>query len=81
MKYEKNSFLCPECGGNIPGVAMLVSPVFNPDDRTSHVLEWISCEECGSNIPAHIAERWENRSIDDARKEWQEIYKDNQLDD
>ncbi len=65
----------------MPGVAMMVSPVFNPDDQASHVLEWMSCEECGSIIPAHIAERWENQSIDDARKEWQEIYKGNQLND
>jgi len=81
MKYEENCFLCPECGGNVPGVVMMVSPVLGQDNPVSHVLEWISCEECGSNIPAHIAERWENQSIDEARKEWREIYKDNQLDD
>jgi len=81
VKYEKNCFLCPQCRGNVPGVATKASPIIKKDNQASHVLAWISCAECGSNIPAHIAERWENQSIDEARKEWRDTYTDNRLDD
>ena len=80
MKYEQGCFLCPECVGNTPDMAMQVSPAFDSDDPVSGILEWISCAECGAVIPAHIAERWDNLSIDEARKAWREIYQNNQID-
>ena len=35
------------------------------------------CPECGSVISLHLAERWDNLYIDDAKKEWKEKYKKN----
>jgi len=36
----------------------------------------ITCNQYGSDIPAHLAERWNGISVEDARKAWIEKYRD-----
>jgi len=73
-----NDFLCPECGSREPGASVFVSTVYNEDDPWSSIMQRIECNQCHSTIPAHLAERWDNLTIEDAQKEWQEIYRDTQ---
>ena len=30
---------------------------------------------CWRHVPAHLAERWDNRSIEDAQREWRTVYR------
>ena len=71
----RNPFVCPGCGGSNPGGIAMVSPSPNADDPWSDVLEIIECGDCHESIPAHLAERWDNQPIEDARREWREVYR------
>lgn len=53
----------------------MVSPSPNADDPWSDVLEIIECGDCHESIPADLAERWDNQPIEDARREWREVYR------
>jgi len=53
----------------------MVSTVFAEGDAWSGVLERISCARCGFIIPAHLAQRWDDISVEQARREWSEIYR------
>jgi len=71
-------FLCPECGSAKAASYMEVDRI-GPPDRTlpwSGVLWMATCAECGYCIPAHLAERWGGLSVEEARREWREIFRE-----
>ena len=70
-----SSFQCPECGSIKIKSQLYVSTVPDPDDPWSSVLQQLECGGCNSYIPAHLGERWDNISYEDAKKEWIKIYK------
>jgi len=74
-----NKFICPECESKGGGEELLLSKEMNEKskDPWDSVLQQIECSSCGSVIPTHLAERWDNLSIKDAKKEWKEKYKKN----
>ncbi|NOQ94958.1 MAG: hypothetical protein GQ547_10045 [Methylophaga sp.] len=74
--FTEQPFLCPECGGEQAYNIINVSPIFDPDDPITNILEWISCKQCGAEIPAHIAERWNGCTNEQAQKEWLDTYRD-----
>jgi hypothetical protein len=53
----------------------MVSTRPDPRDPWSHVLQVIECGECHEGIPAHLAERWDNQSPEEARREWHDVYR------
>ena len=69
------SFQCPECGSIKIKSQLYVSTVPDPNDPWSSVLQQLECGGCNSYIPAHLGERWDNISYEDAKKEWIKIYK------
>ena len=69
------SFQCPECGSIKIKSRLYVSTIPDPDDPWSSVLQQLECVSCNSCIPAHLGERWDNISYEDAKKEWIKIYK------
>ena len=74
----EQEFICPECGSTESKYEQYVS--INPQDSKdknpwSSVLQIITCQKCLKKIPAHLGERWDNRSIEDAKKEWVEQFK------
>jgi hypothetical protein len=72
---KNEGFICPECGGTeIRDIAM-VSTDPRPEDPWSSVLQIYSCAKCKRKIPAHIGERWNNISLEEARAEWRGIYR------
>lgn len=74
-----NDFICPECGSKDGGLQTLLDKEMNEKskDPWDSVLQQIECSSCGSAIPLHLAERWDNLSIEDAKKEWKDKYKKN----
>ena len=66
-----NDFICPECGSTDRGLENLLDKEMNEKskDPWDSVLQQIECSSCGSVIPLHLAERWDNLSIEDAKKE------------
>jgi len=73
---EDSHFVCPECGGsNCATMIMHVSTVPDENDPWSMVLKTVKCGQCSSIIPAHLAELWDDISINEAKKEWCDIYK------
>ena len=72
---ERGEFVCPECGSRDAELAVMVEPVFREDDPWSGVMQWITCDSCSREIPAHLGERWGGISVEEAGKEWREVYR------
>jgi hypothetical protein len=68
-------FICPECGSRESAAVALVETVFSEGDPWSGVLEEIQCAKCGSVVPAHLAERWNGISAEQAADEWKRDYR------
>jgi len=71
-------FICPECGSQKPGVASLVEREFIEGDAWSAILQEYQCPQCRSIIPAHLAERSDELTVEQAQREWREVYRDSQ---
>ena len=69
------SFICPECNSTEYKSHLYVSTEPDPNDPWSSVLQQLECGGCNSYIPAHLGERWDNISYEDAKKEWIKKYK------
>jgi len=50
-------------------------PKTAPQDPWNAVLQIIHCADCGRQVPAHLAERWNGLSMEDARREWRDVYR------
>ena len=73
-----NEFICPECGSKKAGMQSMVSrptPTEGNEDPWASILQDIECLSCKKIIPAHLAERWDDISLEEAKKEWKEIYR------
>jgi hypothetical protein len=71
------SFKCPECGSDKIRSELNVSTDPNSNDPWSKVLLQFECNGCHSYIPAHLGERWNNITYEEAKKEWLLKYKKN----
>lgn len=63
-------FICPECGWEEDSCVEIVRKRGN-GRRRGRV-----CASCNLEIPMHLAERWGGISVEDAKKEWREVYRD-----
>ncbi len=64
-------FICPECGS---GKFVAPTPA-EVRQKKPLVRRTVICASCGFEIPLHLAERWGGLSLDEAKKEWREIYR------
>ncbi|MEE8241378.1 MAG: hypothetical protein V3R16_08915 [Nitrospirales bacterium] len=75
-------FICPNCGSSKCSGLMFVNPepLSDSDESTwspwNAVQQLHTCGECGTAIPAHLAERWEGMTVEEAKEEWARIYRD-----
>lgn len=77
MRNDENSgFVCPECGSTEASTYEDVSTDYDPQNPWSGVLERITCAKCDFLIPAHLGERWGQMSVEEARQEWQDVYRE-----
>jgi hypothetical protein len=72
------NFICPECGSTAVGCSVFVSTSYDKNDPWSAVLQRCVCLNCQSTIPAHLGERWNDMTYDEACAEWRLIYKGKQ---
>ena len=68
----KGQFLCPECGSDEPAPTSLAEAL----KRGTGMRRGCVCARCHFEIPEHLAERWGEISVGEARKEWREVYRD-----
>lgn len=75
---EIKKFICPECNSKESGEETLISrepsPIKNKNPWSS-VMQQVECNDCKMIIPTHIAERWDNLSIEQAKNEWVKVYR------
>jgi hypothetical protein len=75
-------FFCPNCRSrNCRGFAFVDPPwtfgVGRPSNSPwDYVLQRCFCGDCSATIPAHLAERWEGRTEEDAIHEWKNVFRD-----
>lgn len=70
---EIKKFICPECNSKESGGEILISKEpsrSNNKNPWSNVMQQMECHDCKMIIPSHLAERWDNLSIEQAKKEW-----------
>ena len=77
-----SKFICPECGSQDEPDELFVSkePILGASykkDPWDSVLQQMECISCNMVIPAHLGERWNDISIEQAQQEWKAIYKKN----
>ena len=70
-------FICPECGGKESGEEILMSKEPSPGKKNpwASVMQQVECNDCGMIIPNHLAERWDNLTIEQAKDEWVKLYR------
>ena len=78
----EKKFVCPECSSQDEPNELFISkePVLGASpkkDPWDSVLQQMECISCNMVIPAHLGERWNNISIEQAQQEWKTIYKKN----
>ena len=71
----EKSFLCPECGSVEAGMELMVQTIPDEKDPWSSVLQIIECARCSFSIPAHLGERWNDRTAEAASEEWRRVYR------
>jgi predicted RNA-binding Zn-ribbon protein involved in translation (DUF1610 family) len=68
-------FICPECGSHKASESRLMSSdtrTLSPGQVTTRTR---ICIGCGFEIPRHLGERHGEISIEQARREWQTVYR------
>ena len=75
---DPGGFICPECGSDQYTEGAFVSkepPMKKSKNPWNNVLQTMQCSLCKKIIPAHLGERWDQITIDEAKKEWNNDYK------
>ena len=71
MSETINDFICPNCNSKeiLEEKFISIAPSQSKDPWTG-VSQIIKCARCKKNIPAHLGERWDNISIEQAKVEF-----------
>lgn len=71
MSETINDFICPNCNSKeiLEEKFVSIAPSQSKDPWAS-VSQIIKCAGCKKNIPAHLGERWDNISIEQAKEEF-----------
>lgn len=68
----KGRFVCPECGSAEPETSVDQAAQKHGTGKR----RGMTCAKCLFEIPIHLAERWGGISVEDAMKEWRDLYRD-----
>ena len=73
---DPGGFICPECDSrDVKEEVMISRPQPTGKSPWEGILQQMECASCKMIIPAHLGERWDNMSIEEAQKEWKKIYR------
>jgi hypothetical protein len=78
VEDQIKEFICPECGCKESGEEILMSkepPATKNKNPWAGVMQKVVCNDCNMIIPTHLAERWDNLSIEQAKDEWVKLYR------
>ena len=68
---SNENFICPNCNSKEILEQMFLSiEATNNSDPWSSVTQVIKCDSCKKTIPAHLGERWDGITFEEARKEY-----------
>ena len=74
---SNENFICPNCNSKeILEQKFLSIEAPNNSDPWSSVTHVIKCDSCKMTIPAHLGERWNGITFEEAKKEYLEKYSD-----
>ena len=75
-KMNDDKFICPNCECEEIFEQKFLS-IEEPNDSNpwSSVTQVIKCDGCKKTIPAHLGERWDGITLEQAKKEYSEKYK------
>ena len=74
-KMNDDKFICPNCEcKQILEQKFLSMEAPNNSDPWSSVTQVIKCGSCKKTIPAHLGERWNGITFEEAKKEYLEKY-------
>ncbi|MFP3853100.1 MAG: hypothetical protein ACLFWD_02275 [Anaerolineales bacterium] len=73
MQSGQEKFRCPECGSDRAEGRASDTPL-DPEDRWQGILPTVRCALCGCSIPVHLAYRWDDRTLEQAQREWKDVY-------
>ena len=66
-----DEFICPNCNSKeILDQKFVSIDKTNSEDPWSSIAQIIKCAGCKKNIPAHLGERWDNISFEQAKIEF-----------
>ncbi|MDA9646956.1 hypothetical protein N9S82_00645 [Candidatus Pelagibacter sp.] len=72
---SNENFICPNCNSKEILEQMFLSiEAPNNSDPWSSVTQVIKCDSCKKTIPAHLGERWDGITLEQAKKEYLEKY-------
>ena len=76
MSETINDFICPNCNSKeiLEEKFVSIAPSQSKDPWTS-VSQIIKCAGCKKNIPAHLGERWDNITFQNAKEEFKKYNK------
>ena len=73
---DNENFIYPNCNSKEILEQMFLSiEAPNNSDPWSSITQVIKCEGCKKTIPAHLGERWDGITFEEAKKEYLEKYK------
>jgi hypothetical protein len=73
---DPGGFICPECDSrDVKEEVMISRPQPTGKSPWEGILQQMECASCKMIIPAHLGERWDNMSIEEAQKEWKKNYR------
>jgi len=73
---DNENFIYPNCNSKeILEQIFLSIEAPNNSDPWSSITQVIKCEGCKKTIPAHLGERWDGITFEEAKKEYLEKYK------
>ena len=75
---QVKEFICPECGSKESGEEIFMSKEPLPGKSKNpwaNVMQQVECGDCKMIIPTHLAERWDNLTVEQAKDEWVKLYR------
>jgi hypothetical protein len=75
-------FVCPHCkssakenpSGELSSMRIDPGSSETSDDPWHEVFQVVRCPGCKYWIPAHLGNRWDGISLEEAQEEWKEVY-------
>lgn len=69
-------FVCPECGGSEAALHMHVRPLSTDTSPWGTAHARVVCASCHRVIPTFLAERWNDRPLEEARAAWRLLFRE-----